>query len=373
MAESVQSTDSIAVVASGAVTSVGLSAASTCAAIRASHDNFTETHFIDDMGQPLVGAPVPPSLLGLAEEADGSILGGEAKLAAMFIRAAKECVRGTGGIKAAHTALLLLGPETTRPGFNLDKLQRCFSACETAVGHSFHAASRITQIGSPGLAAALEHAREAFANHSPKDLHAVLIAGLDSLLNTEDINDGLGHERLLTEQNSDGFIPGEAAACVLVVRESCVAEHAKVVNGVQQVRPAILRIAGVAQADETETLDAERPSRGVGLAKAIKAGLAQAALPAHGIHQRLSDVTAESYFFEEASYAWSRVLRVRSPEGYRFHTPMNRVGHIGAAMGPLMLTLLLDMARKGWAAGPASLIHLSSAGQRRGAIVAVAT
>lgn len=101
----------------------------------------------------------------------------------------------------------------------------------------------------------------------------------------------------------------------------------------------------------------------------MRQALSQAALAPHAVHTRLSDASGESHFFEDASYAWTRVLRERSPEGHRFGTPANRVGHVGAAMGPLLLALALDATRKRWAAGPHTLLQLSSAGPQRGAVV----
>jgi 3-oxoacyl-[acyl-carrier-protein] synthase I len=355
----------IAVVAAGAVTCVGLTWESSCAAIRASLDGFAETHFVDDVSEPLLGAAVPDEALGLQEHSPGAILGGTPKLAAMFVRAATECVRNAGGIQAAKTALLLIGPESTRPGFSLDKLQQCFQACEQAIGHRFHESSQITQIGSPGLAAALEYAQKLLADH---DVHAVLVAGVDSLLNVDDVNSGLANGRLLTSQNSDGHIPGEAAACLLLRRQTdLVAQDAQ-----GQPRGAVLLIAGAALGQETQTLDANHASRGQALGAAMRQALAQAGLGAEAVHSRLSDVSAESYFYEEASYAWLRVLRVRSPDGYRFTTPANRVGHVGAAAGVLLLALALDAARKHWAEGPHTLLQLSCAGAPRGAVVATA-
>jgi 3-oxoacyl-[acyl-carrier-protein] synthase-1 len=136
-----------------------------------------------------------------------------------------------------------------------------------------------------------------------------------------------------------------------------------------QPRPAVLSVAGLGLAQETQTLDAGKASRGQALGAAMRQALAEAGLGAQALHTRLSDASAESYFFEDASYAWSRVQRVRSPDGYRFTTPANRVGHVGAAAGPLMLALALDAARKQWAEGPHTMLQLSSAGPERGAIV----
>ena len=45
---------SIAVVSAGVVSALGLSWASTCAAVRAGLDGFRETAFVDEVGEPLL-------------------------------------------------------------------------------------------------------------------------------------------------------------------------------------------------------------------------------------------------------------------------------------------------------------------------------
>jgi 3-oxoacyl-[acyl-carrier-protein] synthase-1 len=359
----------ICVLSAGVVCAVGGTAASSCAAIRACLDNFCETHFVDEVGQPLLGAPVPDVLLGLDGEADGHRQGGVSRLARMFVRAATECVRSAGGVDARHTALLLLGPEASRPGVTPPLLNDCFAACQQAVKAEFHAASRITQIGSPGLAAALDYAQTLLADTAASGVHSVLVAGVDSLLNTPDIHALLAQGRLLTSANSDGFIPGEAAACVLVTRLDAVVPCARDPHGGQEPRAPVLHVAGVGRAREPDCLSAGKPSRGKGLALAIRQALALAGQPAQALHTRIADVTTEAAFFEEASHAWTRVLRSPSPDGWRYETPVTRVGHIGSAMGPLLLALTLDAARKDWAAGPLTLVHLTSPDPARGAVV----
>ncbi|GLR15280.1 hypothetical protein QWZ03_13205 [Chitinimonas viridis] len=350
----------LTIIASGAVTPLGLSAASTCAAIRACLNNFRETHFVDGQGAPLLGATVPAhALLGSDEDA---VQGGPDKLAAMFVRAVRECLQQVQGFNAAQTALLLVGPESSRPGITAESLREVFDACQATLGEHFHDASRITQIGTPGLAVALKYSRELLADPNQSGVHAVLIVGLDSLLNTSDILAGLQQRRLLAQNNSDGFIPGEACASLFIIGERS--------NITAPSGNLVVRGLGIAQ--ETETLLEQKPSRGQGLAAAIRQALDEAGLGAHDMHTRLSDATAESYFFEEASFAWTRLLRQRSPEGYGFFTLMNRVGHIGAAMGPLTLVVTLDQVRKQWATGPHTLVHLSSAHTPRAAVVVTA-
>ncbi|WP_437755930.1 hypothetical protein [Sorangium sp. So ce1389] len=350
----------ISVVASGVACSVGLSTPAACAAIRASIDSFAETQFVDGLGQPIIGAAIPAGALALPGEADGYAVGGDERLSRMLVLAAAECLDRSDGVDVARTCLVVLGAEDTRPGSSQDAPRRRAAALEGALGTRFHAESRAIHAGSPGLIDALARARELLASPS---IQAVLVAGVDSFLDAAEIHEALSDGRLLTRGSAGGFIPGEAAACVLVARSA---------EGGARRAPA-LSIAGLGAAYEPQMLDARQRSRGVGLSRAIRQALEEAGVPAEAVHARYADVSGEPYFFEEASYAWTRVLRGPSPPGHKLFTPVTRVGHVGAAMGPLILALLLDDARKGWAAGANTLVHLSSSGAPRGALLVVAS
>ncbi|WP_437594319.1 hypothetical protein [Sorangium sp. So ce1000] len=350
----------IAVVSSGVVCSVGLSTAAACAAIRASIDSFKETEFVDRLGHPLLGAAIPAGALELPDEVDGATLGGDARLARMFALAATECLEQVDGLDVARTRLVMLGPEEGRPALPEEALRHRVAAFESVCGRHLHAEARAIQGGSPGMVEALAHARELLASPS---IHAVLVAGADSLLDPGEISEALSDERLLTSGSAGGFIPGEAAACALIMRS---AER-------DARRAPALSIVGLGMAHEPQTLQARQRSRGVGLARAIRQALEEAGVPADAVHARYADISGEPYFFEEASYAWTRVLRGPSPPGHKLFTPVTRVGHVGAAMAPLLLAIALDDARKGRATGPNTLVHLSSSAAPRGALLAVAS
>jgi 3-oxoacyl-[acyl-carrier-protein] synthase I len=352
----------VAIVAAGACTAVGASAASSCAALRAGLDRFVHTHFVDRSGQPLVGAGVPLALLGEADAAPGERLGGAPKLAAMLVRALSECLRAGGAFEPARTALLVVGPEATRPGASLLRHEDSTTEAIETLGLNFHASSRVFDGAGTGFVAALRGAQQLLARGvgtAPVD--QVLVAGVDSLLNGDDINHGVAHGRLLADDNADGFIPGEAAACVLL------RPAPRGTDG--DAADAVLDVIGLGDADEPDSWHSERANSGRGLAAAIRQALATARLEPHAVHQRLADGAGESFFMDESVYAWGRVLRALSPGGYSAPLIAASVGCTGAAAGPLMATLCLDMARKGWGGGEHSLLHFSSTGAERAAAV----
>lgn len=343
----------MAIVSAGIVCSVGLTLPTSFAAIRAAISRFRETNFVDRAGQPIVGAVVPSNRLRLASDADGAIVGGEDKMARMLAMTVDECV---GGAEPGETALMLVTPEADRAVLTNGGIRRCFTACETVLGRSVHRSSRAMQAGSPGVVDALMGARDLLLAGV---VRSVLVAGLDNLLDASAIHEALVERRLLTSDNKSGFVPGEASACLLVRRAGD-----DLVPG-----RASLTVGGLGRAEEACTMQARARSTGVGLAKAMVQALTEGGLSAHDVHARFADISAEEYFFEEASYAWTRLLRAPSPAGYRLFTPVARVGHVGAAMGPLMLAIALEQARKGLSPGPNALIHLSSSGTSRGAVL----
>ena len=87
----------IAIIASGMVTSVGLDAASSCAAIRCAIDNFSETRFMDKGGEWIMGAQVP-----LEQPWRGL-----PKLVHMVVPAIQECLAHIGDVPPEQIPLLL--------------------------------------------------------------------------------------------------------------------------------------------------------------------------------------------------------------------------------------------------------------------------
>ena len=89
----------IAILASGMVTSVGLNAASSCAAIRCAIDNFSETRFLDKGGEWIIGAQV-----SLEQPWRGL-----PKLVHMVVPAIRECLANLGNVRPDQIPLLLCG------------------------------------------------------------------------------------------------------------------------------------------------------------------------------------------------------------------------------------------------------------------------
>jgi 3-oxoacyl-[acyl-carrier-protein] synthase-1 len=343
-------TISLGLIAGGAVSSLGLTLASTHAAVHAGLANFSETFFLGPGHTRIVGAQIPRGALDLPGEAEGAIVGGETRLDAMLTRAVAECLAAAPNVPTPRIALILVGPEAARLHDPTGWFGRRRDACEAALGRRFDPASHEFAEGSPGLASALGLAQQ-LLTHQPDG--ACLIAAVDSLLNAADMRVLLDGDRVLTRDVREGLVPGEAAACVLLTRS----------------HDAPIRILGVGQAHDPDNRAADQPARGVGLAQAARVAFQQAALGPHDIRTRYADVTGEAHAFEDVAYAWTRLLRRASPEGAHYETPVTSTGYVGAGMGLLLLALTLAEAGHHGPNDP-TLILLGSHGSGRGAVVA---
>jgi 3-oxoacyl-[acyl-carrier-protein] synthase-1 len=188
----------------------------------------------------------------------------------------------------------------------------------------------------------------------------VLIAGLDSLLDPAILahygGDLYGEGcRLLSDNCSNGFIPGEAATAVLLCKPS--RHDTKVV------------IAGVGEGQECAVIGEEdQVLRAQGLTQAINKASRDAGIPIHETSFRIASVSGEDYFFREASLAQYRSLKQRVPEHRLWH-PADSIGEVGAAIGGAMVVMVYYAFVGHYAPGNMALCHISNDNAQRGAFI----
>ncbi|PDT81709.1 3-oxoacyl-ACP synthase [Sinorhizobium sp. BJ1] len=321
---------SIDIVSIGMVTAVGLDAPSACAAMRARLDGFQETRFLGSGGDWLIGAPVPLPRNWIGEKRI-------AHLAAGAICEAFQTVPEARG----QTALILCLAEEGRPGRPAPDGPRLLSRVGEIAESPPHGRSRIVAHGRPSGHVALERARRILA---AGEAPYVMIAGVDSYLTAAAMTHYLADNRLLTPENPNGFIPGEAAAAVLCAPPG---------NG-------RIRLLGLGLAREPAYIynHADLPFRGDGMTSAYRAALAEAGIEMNRIGYRISDVIGESYFFKQSALASLRL--VRGHHGFQdFWSPTESVGNVGAAVVPMMAGMAMTAACKGYNAGEPVLIEAS--------------
>ena len=326
----------------GMVCPVGLYAASACAAQRAGISALSELPWLDNAGEPIVGAMVP----GLD---DGLPRG--ARLLELSLRSISEVAGRRLGLAWPQVPLLLCLAEPERPGAqagNQRLAQTLVDQAQERLGMRFHPElSRAFACGHTAAFRALAHARTLMARGLAP---ACLVCAADSLLNATTLQWLSMNDRLKTELQRDGLSPGEAAAAVLV--ESQVREE------------SCVQVLGLGFGLEAATVSSGLPQLGLGLAAAARSALDEARRGLHEIDLRLSDVSGELHGFKELP-----LLQARLEDQPLWHWA-EAIGDTGAAAGLAQLVLADQAFRKDYAPGPLAL-GLSSAwhGDRAAAVL----
>jgi len=328
----------LAITGVGMMSAVGLSAPASCAAIRCGLNRFEETRFMDGSGVWLQGGDVPmtPPWHGFA------------KLVHMSANAIEECLQEDG---QKNWPVLICLSEKNQAGRMTDLDQQIGSALEAALGRPLHEASAIFSSGRVSIVPALFEARRLLyeENHL-----GVVITGTDSMLNGPLLAKKEEQARVLTASHSDGFIPGEGAACIRVEKPGD--------------QPGQLIVEGLGLGTECAPIGSGKPCRADGLTQAIQAALSEAGMEMGNMDFRITDLSGGQYFFRETSLAQTRTLRKRK-EVFQLWHPAECTGEIGAAIGPAILVVAFKACKKGYAPGARILCHISNEDEQRGALI----
>ena len=315
----------------GMVTAVGLDAPSSCAAMRARLDGFQETRFSIGGDKWLVGAPVPLPRNWI----------GEKRLAHLAAGAIVEALQSVPKAAVGETALILCLAEETRQGRLANDGQSLLKRIGEIVEVSTHHRSRIIAHGRPSGIVALQQARKMLAEG---EAEYVMIAGVDSYLSAATITQFVDDNRLLTADNPNGFIPGEAAAALLCGKPGS--------GG--------LALHGIGLSRETAYIynPADLPLRGDGMTNAYRQALDQTRMEKNRLNFRIADLVGEQYWFKQSALAQMRVVRGHH-EFQDIWSPGESLGNIGAAVVPVMIGMAFTAAHKGYAASNPVLIEAS--------------
>jgi 3-oxoacyl-[acyl-carrier-protein] synthase-1 len=330
----------------GMVCSVGLSAASACAAMRAGISGFAELPYKDNQGEPIIGALVPEVPLDLRRNQ---------RLIELLSRAITDCLKNEPAEPFDRIPLLVALAEPERPGSGARMAPTIIGQVEKNLNTPFHPTlSRTFPKGHISGFEALGYASRLFKTGA---VSACLVCGVDSYLNASSLLWLDQHRRLKTAVNSDGVIPGEAAAAILIYREA------------RRNSDSMTKLAGLGFATETAHVLAEEPLLGLGLAEAARTALNQAGFQMHEMDLRVSDVTGESYGFKEQALALGRLMRQRREELPIWHCA-DSIGDTGAAAGICELVVTKYAFTKKYAPGKQVLCYTSSVfGDRAAAVM----
>ncbi len=336
----------IAIKASGMITAVGFNAASSCAAIRAGISGVKVANLWDSSaGEYLqAGRPETPQWWAGAD-----------MLAELATPPIVECLERIPQVNPDSIPILILLSPPTRPYRPSDLEEVVVHGIEHRLQYKLPSGSTVISKGRTGIFHALQTAKQLIKEHRASNC---IIVGVDSFLRQNVLEAYLEERRILTNDNSNGFIPGEAACAILVGptgRES----------------DGELWIIGLGLGREVGTISSEQPVTGDGLTQAIKLALKEAGIAFSNTDFWLTDQNAEHYKAKECTIAQIRLERRSKPAPlpYEIWHPIEYLGEIGSAIAPCLLGVCLAAAKKDYSPGPLTLMSVGEDNGERTALV----
>ena len=300
------------------MTSIGLNLASTMPAIRAEIDNFNDTNFNDGSSEAIIGAKIT----GFHQDNEEEVVGGLATQYQWACLAMDEALSYINLDDHQEYCLMFISPCEDQP--NLIDYAALYNQM-VEYSQTLISEERLYHIhlplGETAAAAAMIKSQQWLHEQANR---AVIVVGVDSWLNLKRIQCGLSNKRILCDSQSEGFIPGEAASAIVLVKES-------------QSTHAALSILSVSIEHEERLLISGRNSLADGLTKATQNALSDSEINAHDINLLLTDLGGEEYFFAESMLAWARILRIDMTGEYEKHYTPTYMGHCGAVNGLFLI------------------------------------
>lgn len=340
------------IVGFGASTPVGRDAWSSAAAVRGGISGFAEhPYMVDSIGQP-VRAAIAPWL-------DIDVAGSE-RFEMLLMPAVAQALAALPAQRPRTLRIgLALGVPSARPGVPPDLAHALLSAVSARFDNVFSAAAVFPQ----GHAAGLIGLQAATRKLHQGQFDAFVVAGVDSYVEPDALEwleacDQLHSAGALN--NAWGFVPGEAAGAVLVVREE-IAHHTG--------REAIASILAVGTAEEPNRCKTETICLGEGLTQALRGALVPLAGGAK-VTDVYCDMNGEPYRADEYGFAGLRT-KEHFDSLSEFVAPADCWGDVAAAGAPLHLMLAAIAGAKGYARGELAMTWASAeGGERAAALVA---
>jgi 3-oxoacyl-[acyl-carrier-protein] synthase-1 len=338
------------VIGCGARTSIGLSAPESTAAVRAGISRIGDhPYVVDRVGELMVVAR--------ASYLDDEVRGVE-RFFELGAHAAREALAVLNGPESEIPPIpLLLGLPAERPGFTHDlaaEVARRFEGLSE--GRARISGVQTATIGHSAGTLAIEAACGRIVS-DVDDL--VLVGGIETYMQPETLEwlDFEGH--LHSSSNRWGFIPGEAAGFCLLASAAAIERH-----GLSKLG----QVVGAATAREENLRQSDSVCTGDGLTEAFRRAAEPLALSGRKVDQMICDMNGDRYRTDEFGFAITRTAE-NFVDASEFLTPADCWGDVGAASGPLFVTLAVASAAGGYADGPLTLAWTSSESGERSAVL----
>lgn len=305
------------ITSTGMVSPVGLSAEASCVAMYAGIAAFEELPYVDNRGEPIIGAVVPSISFEMKRDE---------RLLLMLEQAVAECISKCGNLRFNQVPLFVCLAEEGRPGSGASLSPIIISQIENRLDTQFHPLySKVICSGHTSGFKGMDYAKILMNEHG---ICQCLVCGVDSYINVSSLLWLDQDFRLKTDDNSDGVVPGEAA-CAVMVEKSVSSDF--------DSRSAFIR--GIGLSGEEATILNDVPLMAQGMSSAIRSALKEAELEMHEIDLRLADVTGEAYCFKEQLLSKMKLQRKDANIFVDFWHHAENIGDVGSAGGLVQLLL----------------------------------
>lgn len=336
---SVRAQGDVVIVAAGAVTSIGLSAAMTTASVRCGVSRILE---VDSLRSRRDGRPCRAGML--------PILPAQASAEQrMLILARQAAVEATAPLadwgREAIPTVLALPP--SRPGLVGERGARVGAAILRDLPVNVdRARSGLFRSGHEAGIAALVYASDLIRKgHSS----ACLLGGVDCPLDLEYFDFLQQLQRLQWEDQPRGLIPGEGAGFVLLMDEHRARRQGLI---------PMARVLDAARAAEPRPFYLGRPTHGDGLTEALWRVLRGPEGPRRA-DTTFIDLNGELWRADEWAYAYLRTGKHHGEPLSLCH-PADCFGDLGAAVVPVLLSLATHALYRGYDGHQTALVLASS-------------
>jgi 3-oxoacyl-[acyl-carrier-protein] synthase I len=341
------------VTAIGMATPVGLTAAQSCAAVRAGISAMADLdYFVLLKGD----FPAGPARGGAVRSVTDGYFG-LGRWTRLATRALADLVQTSrlSGADLASSALYLALPPLTREGVD----PRIGELLPVRIGEWMDAPGieRRTRVFSDGHASGARAIQSAVADVLAGAAQRAIVCGVDSLIEPDSLQ-FLMDKRRLKAPDREGLIPGEAAAALLI--ETSLAASAR------GARP-LAGLAAASVAVEPTPIWSSEPSAAVGLSTCAQEALGQMPDRGRGIRLLISDVNGEQYRAKELANTMARVLSTVRTDWVIWHHA-DCMGDTGSAAFTVSACLGAQALAKGYAKSDAVLLLGSSDDGLRGAV-----
>ncbi len=319
------------IIGSGAICAVGIGIMQIAASVRAGLSRFAASPIQDRNFDPITMALLPEPALGeLVPELAGLPLGARlTRLLRLAAPALQQAARRAPDL--SRTPVLVGLPEARA----LSQAESLLPAAASPTAESFlsllaaqsqlrfaHFHSQVFPLGRAAALIALERALELL---STGQCETVIVGGVDTHVDLRLLAGLSDEQRLLGGAVTDGFIPGEGAAFVVL---SAAADRSR----------AATRVIATAGALDPGHRYGSAPARGEGLAHAVAALRSRLPASAAPVGCTWAGLNGENFGAKEWGVAQLRHRELFS-ESMQLEHPADCYGDLGAATGAMLLAL----------------------------------